>query len=203
MDGAPTFDTPALVGPNAVVQLVNALQDAFGPTKARSYFEQLGYEQLFDDPPEAMIDQNIAALLLRALWEALPPEMASSIAGQAGLRTADYILAHRIPKAAQFALQIAPPRISANLLLTAIRKHAWTFSGSGVCETARKPVHLISIRANPLAMPECAWHVAVFDRLFSTLVSRAATVRHVACCRDGEASCRFEIELSKRQREPR
>ena len=80
-------------------------------------------------------------------------------------------------------------------MLGAIRRNAWTFAGSGVCRTAAAPRHLISIRDNPLAMPDCAWHAAVSARLFGRLVAPGTGIRHTACCRDGAAACRFEIDL--------
>lgn len=63
-----------------------------------------------------------------------------------------------------------------------------------------RPRPLIEISANPLAMPDCAWHGAVFERLFTRLVARGTRVRHVACCRTGER-CRFLIELPRAGKE--
>lgn len=203
LDGGTAFHSSARVGPNAVIQLSNALQSAIGAEATRTFFARQGHVNIFDHPPEEMIEEDIPAALARALWSEFPPETARHVAMDAGQRTADYIIANRIPGAARIVLRIVPARLGANLLLKAIERHAWTFAGSGKCETANTPRHLISIRDNPLALPDCCWHVAVFERLFRRMVSRDAVVRHVSCRLDGKADCTFEIELQDRQREPR
>jgi hypothetical protein len=59
-------------------------------------------------------------------------EVAAEVARSAGRRTADYLLAHRIPKPVQALLKALPARLAARVLLSAIARHAWTFAGSGV-----------------------------------------------------------------------
>ncbi|WP_413721017.1 bacteriochlorophyll 4-vinyl reductase [Silicimonas sp. MF1-12-2] len=196
MDGTSVLDPPGLVGPNAVVQLAAALEEMIGQQEARSFFSYQGLESLFDTPPGEMIDQRIPARLMRALWDHFPDEMASTIASSAGRKTADYVIAHRIPWIAKASFHIVPRSVAASLLMNAIHRNAWTFAGSGICEVSRDPAHLISIRENPLALPNCAWHVAVFERLFRRLVHRDAKVRHLTCCRDTDKACQFVIDLS-------
>jgi divinyl protochlorophyllide a 8-vinyl-reductase len=57
----------------------------------------------------------------------LGPAMAAEVARDAGLRTADYLLANRIPKPVQVLLKHLPAPLAARVLLSAIRRHAWTF----------------------------------------------------------------------------
>lgn len=194
MDGQPAFEGPARVGPNAVIQLAAALRDRWGAAEARRFFERHGLAALIDSPPESMIEERVPALLMTSLWCDYDPDTAAGIAADAGRRTADYIIAHRIPRIAKAAFRLAPRQAGARLLLSAIERHAWTFAGSGYCETFRQKPFLISIRDNPLAVPQCCWHVAVFERLFRRLASGEAVVRHASCCLDGKAACRFEIE---------
>ncbi len=148
---------------------------------------------MFDDLPTEMVDERIAAALYRALFAALPEEVARAIASQAGLRTADYILAHRIPQIAKTVLRLLPERLAAPRLAGAIEKHAWTFAGSGAFSVATGPPLEFHIADNPLAMPGCVWHRAVFERLFRRLVSQRTRVRQTRCCHDGAASCQFQI----------
>ncbi|MBE0454604.1 MAG: bacteriochlorophyll 4-vinyl reductase [Roseovarius sp.] len=116
---------------------------------------------------------------------------ARAVARDAGARTGDYIMRHRIPVPAQLVLRALPARLAAPLLLRAMATHAWTFAGSG--EVSIAPARL-TIRANPLAVPGCAWHCAVFEALFRRLVSARSTVREVSCCARGASACAFVIE---------
>jgi divinyl protochlorophyllide a 8-vinyl-reductase len=42
-------------------------------------------------------------------------------------------------------------------------------------------------------MPVCAWHAAVFRRLFQVLVSPAATAIETSCEASGDDRCRFVL----------
>lgn len=196
MDAKALSPPEGLVGPNAVIQLAAALRDLMGPGAGERVFAQTGYPALFEQPPDEMTDQAIASALLNGVWDTLPPDQAAIVAAEAGRRTADYVIANRIPRPAKVLLRWLPRPISARMLLKAIQRNAWTFAGSGICETETSPRYLISIRENPLAMPDCVWHRAVFERLFRRLVSARTRVRHPSCCRNGDASCRFELDLS-------
>lgn len=181
------------VGPNAVIQLAHALNDCCGPSTTRQVFERAGFLFLLDTLPAEMIDERIASLLFEALWEVLPSEDAACVARDAGRRTAEYILANRIPSIAKIVLRGLPARLAAPLLLRAIEKNAWTFAGSGICTTATGPPAAITIVNNPLAMPTCAWHRGVFECLFGSLVSPRTRVTHPECCAAGQSQCRFEL----------
>mgnify|MGYP001827888682 CR=1 FL=1 len=186
----------ACVGPNAVIQLADALRDMHGTGAARQVFECAGFAELLDQPPTQMINERIPAALFTALWQNLPDESATRIAKAAGQRTADYILANRIPRAVQIILRRLPAPIAAPILLAAINKNAWTFVGSGTCRTSAGQPAVIEISDNPLAMPDCVWHQAVFERLFRELVSLATVVRHSMCCTRGDPLCHFELSFS-------
>lgn len=182
------------IGPNSVVQLGHAVTDRFGREAAERLYRMAGQLELLREPPADMIDEALPARLFKALWRA-HPDAAPELAADAGRRTADYVIANRLPRAARIVFAIAPRAIGARLLLKAVARNAWTFVGSGRCETQFGRPILISIRDNPLIMPDCAWHAAVFERLFERLVARGARVRHTGCCRLGARSCRFEILL--------
>lgn len=184
-----------MVGPNAVIQVSGALRDTFGQDRARAVFAKAGLCRLFDHPPDRMIDEALAGKLLAELWCSLPTADARCIALEAGRRTADYVIAHRIPLAVRYLLALAPSRLAAPILLRAIQRNAWTFAGSGECKVLLSPRLIIEIKKNPLAVPDCAWHSAVFERLFCRLVARNTRVRHTNCCGHGDAVCRFQIDL--------
>lgn len=186
------------IGPNAVIQTFAALEAAAGRAAAVRVARAAGCLRWLDAPPERMIDERAAARLFRAL-EADQGGAAAAIEADAGRRTADYILAHRIPGPVQWVLRLAPPRLAARMLLSAISRHAWTFAGSGAFSAEGALPCSVEIRANPLAQgraadhPACDWHAAVFTRLFRELVHPSAEARETACCAAGAPACRFEI----------
>ncbi len=183
------------VGPNAIIQLGAALRDRLGEEAAQRVFAGAGLQHMLADPPQDMVDQHHVAALNGALFDLLPAADARSLAAEAGRRTGNYILAHRIPGPAQAVLKALPPRFAARLLLRAIARSAWTFAGSGHFSYRPGSPSILEIDANPLAMPGCVWHVAVFERLFSELVAKTVAVTHTQCCRDGAPRCRFIVDL--------
>lgn len=164
-----------LVGPNAVIQLAAAM--AKKPDIARAVFARAGLTRLLDSPPDAMIDQSIPARLFDALYAELEPFQATLIAQRAGQLTGNYILAHRIPRFAQYVLRVLPRKLALRLLLKAIAKNAWTFAGTG--EVSVQPLApQIVLAGNPMPMPNATWHVGVFHALFSALVDRDIRITH-------------------------
>lgn len=181
------------VGPNAVIQLAAALREGFGEAVAERVFSQAGLAQSLIEPPAEMVDEAAVARLFRALFAALPAVQAERAAAEAGLRTARYLLANRIPGPARLALKTLPAPLAADFLLRAISRNAWTFAGSGQVRVHAGAPSVIEIQANPLAMPGCPWHIGVFEGLFRALVAPDASVYHPQCCFAGAAACRFEI----------
>jgi divinyl protochlorophyllide a 8-vinyl-reductase len=195
-----TAATPGrgLIGPNAITQLAAALPARVGREGTESLFARAGLAQHLRAPPQAMVDEEDVRQLhvqLRAQLGAA----AADVAREAGRRTADYLLARRIPRPVQAVLKRLPASWAARLLLAAIHRHAWTFVGSGqFTALAGKPV-VLTLRDNPLcrgltsALPACDFYAACFERLFQVLVDANACVAEVACEACGAAACRFEI----------
>lgn len=205
MSAGLTFETAhsiranaGLIGPNSVIQLAEALRASATRGMAEAVFNRAGFGAMLKHPPSDMIDEAVPATLFRALWAELGEDSAPDLAQDSGRRTADYVLANRIPKAAQIILRCLPARLSAPLLLKAIRKNAWTFAGSGTCTVKMRTSAMIEIKDNPLSMPDCYWHQGVFERLFTELVTPQAVVRHPLCRSRGDQTCRFEIDLRAR-----
>ncbi|MDE8349351.1 MAG: bacteriochlorophyll 4-vinyl reductase [Acidocella sp.] len=187
------------IGPNAVIQLLLVLQASGLHDVSSSIFTKAGLAGWLTHPPTAMVDEHKAALLHNMLRSTVPPAMAEALLAAAGKRTADYLLAYRIPRLVQFSLKLLPSNIAAKILVSAIRNNAWTFVGSGIF-TARtgRPLSF-EIADNPLCtnksstVPLCSWHVAVFQRLFEVLVSPATHVMETDCKSCGGRYCRFVI----------
>jgi divinyl protochlorophyllide a 8-vinyl-reductase len=180
------------IGPNALLQLVPVLE-AVGQ---RGVFEAAGVAV----PPvdAGMWPEAEVAAVHRRLRQDWPVQAPGWLAA-AGEGTADYILAHRIPRAAQAVLKALPGAVAAPMLALAIRKNAWTFAGSGSFRVASWRPLVFEITGNPLIAgehhhcPVCQWHAAVFRRLFGALVWPGARVEETHCAAAGDGVCRFEI----------
>lgn len=189
------MDATARIGPNALLQLLPVLDSSLGPTARTALFYGAGVAV---PPPDAgMWPEAEVAHLHHALVQT-HPALAPELLRQAGLATAKYILANRIPGPAKRLIRALPAALGARLLTMAIAKHAWTFAGSGRFSVENHRPLTVTITRNPLACgaqsaPSCHWHVAVFQRLYATLVWPATTVIETACCACGDAACRFEI----------
>lgn len=196
-DPFPSCIEVARIGPNAVIQLGETLAAHDESLLAREVYLAAGHPEWLLRPPQEMVDERPVARLHAALRRLAPSDVARAYAREAGMRTGDYILAHRIPKPARMMLRLLPAPISARLLLEAISTHAWTFAGSGRFSYELGAPTTLSIAANPLATePGCVWHEAVFRRLFQSLVHASAEVRETACCAEGAPACRFEVTWS-------
>jgi divinyl protochlorophyllide a 8-vinyl-reductase len=185
----------ALIGPNAVLQLLPEIERIGGEARVAQMLAEAG---IFDVPDGTqMIPEGDAARLHQVLRRD-EPDMAPQLASHAGRSTADYILAHRIPEVAQLILKLLPAPLAARALSRAIAKHAWTFAGSGAfrvvspwCfEIGHNPI----VRGEHSDTPLCHWHAAVFERLYQVLVHRRCICREVLCCAVAPGDvCRFEI----------
>ena len=193
------MDAGSQVGPNAVIQLGHALRARHGEALAARIYEAAGLSAWLCEPPQDMVDEHAVDRLFRALRGSLPAAEAAAVAAEAGERTAQYLLANRIPRAARAISRLLPTALSARLLLRAIAANAWTFAGSGRFRARPGSPHRIEIASNPIATPGCVWHVAVFETLFRALVAPQTRVRHLACCLDGAAACGFEIDHRRRR----
>jgi divinyl protochlorophyllide a 8-vinyl-reductase len=187
------------IGPNAITRVAEVLPRFVGERETRAVFERARLAGYLLAPPEQMVDEAEVTRLHCALRDALGGRLAGEVARQAGQRTAEYLLAHRIPKPVQALLKWLPAPWAARLLLQAIRRHAWTFSGSGEFTARAGAPVVLTIRGNPLCRgvtsdtPACDFYAATFERLFRTLVHRNARAVEVACEARGDAECRFEL----------
>jgi len=200
-DGPDRASIAGRVGPNAVVQTRSALEARVGGERTAVVFAHAGLTRYLEHAPAAMIPESEAASLFAAVYACLPAPEADAVMHDAGVRTARYLLAHRIPTPVQALLVRLPPSIAARVLMSAVGRHAWTFAGSGRFRATGGARGAVEIDRNPLRAPGCLWHVGVFETLNRTLVSPRATVRH---CHTGVAAhtCRFEFDLAAPAPEP-
>jgi divinyl protochlorophyllide a 8-vinyl-reductase len=190
----------AEIGPNSVIQLIEALNAAGLQQAAVAIFAAAEASDWLATPPSVMVDERPVARIHQAVRHLLPQQQASAVLADAGFRTANYILANRIPKFAQVILKLLPAPLAAKLLVKAISAHAWTFAGSGRFSGRAGHPTVFEIANNPLcagehsATPTCIWHVAVFQRLFQVLVSPKSHAIETSCGAAGDECCRFELD---------
>jgi divinyl protochlorophyllide a 8-vinyl-reductase len=187
------------IGPNAITRVAEVLRARRGEAAAAALFGRAGLLPYLKRPPETMVAEAEVTRLHQELRGSLGIAAAREVAREAGKRTAEYLLAHRIPRPAQALLKRLPPPLAARALLSAIRGHAWTFAGSGRFEAqAGQPV-VLRITGNPicrgatLAEPGCDFYAATFEHLFRVLVHSASSVLETDCEACGDAMCRFEV----------
>lgn len=188
------------IGPNAIIRVAEALRDELGHSSLTRVFAAAGLERYLETLPEQMVDEREVTRLHEMLRRELGIDTAAAISWTAGLATAEYLLAHRIPQGAQRLLHILPPGIAARLLLPAIAKHSWTFSGSGTFHYLATHPSQLSIIGCPICqggktdMPMCHYYTATFQQLFTKLVSKRCRAQEISCQAHGAApSCTFEI----------
>jgi divinyl protochlorophyllide a 8-vinyl-reductase len=183
------------IGPNAILQLVDVLERRGEFDLCCRVLAEAGVAR---PPPDAgMLPEADCAAVHRALRRLSPA--AEGILAEAGLATGEYILANRIPRAAQALLRLLPGGLAALILTRAIAKHSWTFAGTGEFRVDCARPLVLSVARNPLVAgwsaerPQCIWHASVFQRLYGRLVWPGVQVREVACCACGDPACRFEL----------
>lgn len=183
------------IGPNAILQFLPVIDRQEGREGTRRMLAAAGLAGTPDGT--RMIPETEAAALHRTLRR-LMPRQAAGMAAEAGRGTAAYILAHRIPKPAQWLLKALPAPLSARLLARAIAGHAWTFAGTGTFRAV--DAWTFEIRDNPLIRgetspsPLCGWNAAVFGHLYAALVDRTCICVETDCAAvTGAHVCRFRI----------
>lgn len=188
---------PGRIGPNAILRIIEAL----GPDSAlaREVLERAQLVGYLTNPPTAMVEEQEVRALHQALRETLGGEGARAVGRQGGHRTADYLLANRIPHLAQTLLKSLPAPLAGRLLLKAIARNAWTFAGNGLFNYEPGRPHRLRIAGCAICGdarsngPLCDYYAATFERLFQVLVSARSRVIEIQCQAQGHPACSFEI----------
>ncbi len=187
------------VGPNAIIRVVAALEDAQGRAAVERLLNASGLERYLDALPTEMVDEQEVSRLQSTLRQQLGVESARRISHDAGGRTGDYLLAHRIPRPVQRLLKVLPAPLASRVLISAIRRNAWTFVGSGVFDAEHGHPTRLRVTNGPICRgatasePLCDFYAGSFERLFSRLVHQDARVTETDCQANGADSCVFEV----------
>ncbi len=118
-------------------------------------------------------------------------------------RTADYLIAHSIPRLAQLLMCALPARLALRTLLAGIMRHPWTFAGTATVHVAHSrgaPLRLVLThcpmgRALHEPVPTCHFYAGTLEQLLHRLVSPMARVHEVACEATGAAGCEFALAV--------
>ncbi|WP_092616479.1 bacteriochlorophyll 4-vinyl reductase [Roseospirillum parvum] len=192
-------DTVARIGPNAIIQVAQALAADPGPEVRDRLLTAAGLTHYLDRLPEAMVPESEVSALQAALGRELGTNKAAEVNRRAGAATAAYLLAHRIPRPAQVVLKALPAGPAAAILLKAVGKHAWTFAGSGTFSYRTGQPVSIDIAHCPICRdqqadgPVCDFYTATFETLFRTLVHPRTTATQTTCRAAGAPSCTFSL----------
>jgi len=189
----------ARIGPNTIIQLAHVLRERYGEDLASTMlFESTGYA--ISALPGAMVDEREAQSFVRRVMQQLGERPGARVLHEAGHRTADYLMANRIPTAAQWVMKALPARAGLSLLLKAMRANAWTFAGSGTFSVhphatgADLTFHACAMCRDMRAEgPVCDFYAGTFEHLIRTLVAPRAQVMEVECQAQGAHCCRFEV----------
>lgn len=193
------MSTAGRIGPNAVIRIAEALDAVENKAATLRLFTGAGLGNYLAAPPATMVPEDDVTVLQQSLRSELGSTRAASVSWIAGFRTADYLLANRIPRNVQRMLRLLPPRLAAFILLKAIGAHAWTFAGSGRFSWTIKGPIILSFADCPLcrharaASPCCQYYSATFERLFRMLIDDGARVTETHCIATGADACSFEI----------
>lgn len=194
------------IGPNAVIRLIEALDQLTDRATTLALFEAAGLARYIARPPEEMVEEAEVALLHRLVEARLGVECSQAAARIAGTRTAEYLLERRIPRFAQTILRLVGARIASRLLARAIAANAWTFVGTGQFTAQHGRPTLFRIANCPLcrdrhaAGPICTFYAATFERLHARLVHPETRVVETACSAAGAAACTFAITWPRTRR---
>ena len=188
------------IGPNSITRMAEALCALEGADACDAVFAAAGLSHYLSQPPEDMVPETGVSDLHRAAFLHLGPGRAARVSRRAGRLTADYLLAHRIPGAAQKLLRRLPRGIAARLLLAAVSRHAWTFAGSGAFSYSFAPQLMLRIEGSPVCRhlrtdeKVCHYFAATFEHLFGALVSPGARVEETECEAEGATACVFRVD---------
>jgi len=189
------------IGPNAIVQLAHALSAQHGQAVAAT---MLGGSTSYTlaTLPQAMVSETEVQAFVQHCMRELGHMPTLAALHEAGERTADYLMTHRIPRVAQLAMRMAPRSLALRMLLRAMTAHAWTFAGSGQFAAAPNAhgatlhfAHCAMCRGLHAHAPVCAFYAGTFERLMRQLVHAGARVQETTCSAQGDGACTFEVML--------
>lgn len=187
------------IGPNAILQILAAVRAREGEAAVTRLTRRAGLEDRLARPTVGLVPIAEVRDLHVALLDLVGLAHARILVAEAGRRTAIYLLGHRIPYLFRQLLRLMPTRYRSRLLLAAIARRAWTFTGGGLFRVERGSPSRVVIEPCPLC-PEasrtglgCVYYAATFEELLRTLVDPGIRVEPAACEAAGSRRCTLWI----------
>lgn len=186
----------ARIGPNALIQSVNALREQYEDARIQAILHQCDQEALLVSLPTTMVAEQAFAGLVVALADQLGVAEARKILWRAGQLTAGYLLQNRIPRPFQWLLRPLPHRPALQLLLLAVGKHAWTFVGSGQFSyvVGKTPELTVLTHLYP-GEAVCGFYGGTFDHLIHKLIAAQAQTKVTTSLAAGQTKCVYAIQF--------
>lgn len=191
----PASDRTGRIGPNAILQILAAVRAREGEAAVTRLTRRAGLEDRLARPIVGLVPVAEVRALHIALLDLVGLAHAHTLVAEAGRRTASYLLGYRIPYLFRQLLRLVPTRCRSRLLLAAITRHAWTFTGGGLFRIEPGSPPRAVIEPCPLC-PEasrtglgCVYYAATFEELLRTLVDPRIRVEPVACEAAGSRRC--------------
>jgi divinyl protochlorophyllide a 8-vinyl-reductase len=195
-----TRPAPGGIGPNAIIQTAAALETHLGaPRASRLIADATG--RPVGAMPTGMVDEREVNRLVHALRETLDPALVEAVLHDAGVRTAAYLIEHRIPRLAVVLMRCLPNALALRLLLAGIMRHTWTFAGTASVRIVRGATPRLVIAGCPMCRgitanaPACHFYAATLATLLARTISPRADVIEVRCEALGDHACEFAMRL--------
>ncbi len=190
----------ARIGPNAIIQTVEALKELYGVPYTLEVLQRGQQAHWIDNLPTTMVEERVFLTLAEALVGQIGSDEARRVLWRCGERTAQYLLANRIPGPFQQLVKMIPRQAGFTLLLFAISKSAWTFVGSGTFHFVggAQPVILI---ANParecIVLPEvCGFYGGTFEGILRSLLGEQTRVVPASCGERWDCRCAYTVTFA-------
>ena len=187
------------IGPNVILQTVAVIRERFGDAAAAGVLADTPWR--LDRLPTGMVVEADVRSMVHATLRRFGDDAAHQVMDAAGVGTAHYLLANRIPKIAQVVMKLAPASVALRVLLTSIQRNSWTFAGNARFVVTYGTPTVVEFhdcamcRGLHSSGTECQFYAATFRQLLTSLVSARTQVVESCCMAAGAACCRFTLEI--------
>ncbi|HWR00677.1 MAG TPA: bacteriochlorophyll 4-vinyl reductase [Chlorobaculum sp.] len=190
------MSTPSRIGPNSIIQTVNALETRYGKSASDNILKKIGQGYLINNLPSEMVEESKFHSLVTALQKELGDMNTADILKESGERTARYLLKVRIPGPFQIVVKLLPPGLAFKLFLFAISKNAWTFAGSGEFSHGSKPSPNIKVKVTFPSLPVVGnFYLGTFNTLLKELVNPKTTIIADIRKDNGAILCSYDCKI--------
>jgi len=195
--GSVSASTVAEIGPNSVLQTMEALREFAGAGGPPLLATRAAIPTEF---PEGMIPEAWFVRVARELRLLLDGPDAEAVLRRSGTLTGEYVTRNRVPAPIRLLLRVLPPRLALPVLIQAFRQHAWTFAGSGDFRTEGPYPGVLVLEDAPTCRDgsgpsqSCGYYEAAFESLLQ-LAAPGIRVTETECRAGGAPFCRFRLDL--------